>query len=70
MVDNKHGGLALMMTKMRTGMKSSAAGTAFSLAILRRFIMVVAQRNTHFTLSLGVCNEEIDYSMIHLPHDL
>lgn len=47
-----------MITKMITGIKSSAAGTAFSLAILRRFMMVVAQRNTHLTLSLGVCRKK------------
>lgn len=54
MVDSRQGGLALMSTKMRTGMKSSAAGTALSLAILSRFMIVVAHRKTHFTLSLGV----------------
>lgn len=45
------------MTKTKTGMKSSAAGTPRSAAAAaseRRFIMVVAQRMTQATLSRGV----------------
>ena len=44
-----------MMTKMKTGVKSSAAGTDFSLAIRSRFMMVEAHRLIHANLSFGVC---------------
>lgn len=46
-----------MMTKTKTGIKSSAAGMPRSAAAAakdRRFMMVVAQRITQATLSRGV----------------
>ena len=48
-----------MRTNINTGMKSSAAGTDFSLAKLRRFMMVEEQRRTQASLSFGVCNKTI-----------
>ena len=49
--------ITFIMTKTKTGMKSSAAGTPRSAAAAAndsRFMMVVAQRITQATLSRGV----------------
>lgn len=42
-----------------TGTKSSAAGGPLSQAMLSKFTIVVAQRNTHCSLSRGVLYADI-----------